>query len=131
MEFLRVSSYDGTNTKGDIQVGGGVKYENLTGKDVIIVEDLIDTGTTLAKLVPFLMEQAKPMSIEVCTVLAKRLEEPAKYEAKYTGFSVPGKHFLGGYGLDCDECYRDCRDVWALSEHGIAEVTSGRFRAEH
>ena len=119
MEFLRVSSYEGTSTTGKIQMGGGLKMEHLEGKDVILVEDIIDTGTTLFHLVPYLKEQAKTIqSIETATLLTKRLEEPAKYQAKYVGFSIPN-HFIIGYGLDYNELYRDLKDIWVISKRGI------------
>jgi hypoxanthine phosphoribosyltransferase len=72
----------------------------------------------LFHLMPLLLEKASPKSMEVVTLLAKRLEEPAKVQAKYVGFSIPN-HFLIGYGLDCDELYRDVRDIWVISQKGI------------
>jgi hypoxanthine phosphoribosyltransferase len=121
MEFLRVSSYEGASTTGKIQLGGGLKVEELEGKDVILVEDIIDTGTTLSHLAPLLKEQTKPnpiKSLEVCSLLLKRLDEPAKYQAKYAGFSIPN-HFIIGYGLDYNELYRDLKDIWVISKKGI------------
>ena len=118
MEFLRVSSYEGTETTGNVQLLGGLKIEELQGKEVIIVEDIIDTGTTLSHVLPILQEQAKPKSIEVCTMLSKRLPQPAKTVAKYCGFSIPN-HFIIGYGLDYNELYRDLKDIWVISQKGI------------
>jgi hypoxanthine phosphoribosyltransferase len=121
-EFLRVSSYHGTSSTGNVQIAGGLKYEELAGKDLILVEDIIDTGTTLSHLMPILTEKAKPKSMEVCTLLTKRLPKPAKVEAKYAGFSIPN-HFIIGYGLDHNELYRDLKDIWVISQKGI-EVDS-------
>lgn len=118
IEFLRVSSYEGTSTTGNVKVGGGLKFEELENKDVIIVEDIIDTGTTLSHLLPVLKEQGKPKSIEVCSLLTKRLDNPAKVEAKYVGFSIPN-HFIIGYGLDYNQLYRDLKDIWVISKEGI------------
>ena len=73
-EFLRVSSYEGTETTGDIEVLGGLKFKDLEGKDVILVEDIVDTGTTMNRLIPKLQEKSKPKSIQVCTLLSKRLD---------------------------------------------------------
>ena len=86
---------------------------------MILVEDIIDTGTTLFHLAPILKEQAKTMrSLEVCALLVKRLDEPAKCQAKYAGFSIPN-HFIIGYGLDYNELYRDLKDIWVISKKGI------------
>ena len=118
MEFMRVSSYEGTETTGKVKLLGGLKTEDLQGRDVIIVEDIIDTGTTLSHVLPILKEQAKPKSVEVCTMLSKRLPQPAKTTAKYCGFSIPN-HFIIGYGLDYNELYRDLKDIWVISQKGI------------
>jgi hypoxanthine phosphoribosyltransferase len=119
MEFLRVSSYEGTSTTGNITVEGQQKlYKELEGKDVIIVEDIVDTGTTLSLLMPILREKADPKSMEICSLLTKRLDAPAKVEAKYVGFSIPN-HFIVGYGLDYNELYRDVKDIWVISQQGI------------
>lgn len=99
-------------------------FANLTGKHVIIVEDIIDTGTTLSHLLPTLMDKAGPASVQVCTLLSKRLNEPAKCEAKYVGFSIPN-HFIVGYGLDYNELYRDVRDIYVISQKGIEFDASG------
>ena len=118
MEFLRASSYRGTSTTGRVELSGGLKVEDLKGKEVIIVEDIVDTGTTLSHLMQVLQEQGNPKSMEVCALLSKRLPEPAKVNAKYTGFSIPD-HFIVGYGLDYNELYRDVRDIWVISQKGI------------
>ena len=120
MDFLRVSSYEGTSTTGKVKVGGGLKYSDMEGKDVILVEDIIDTGTTLSHLIPVLKAEAPTIkSIEVCSLLTKRLKEPAKCTAKYVGFSIPN-HFIIGYGLDYNELYRDLKDIWVISQAAIA-----------
>ena len=59
-EFIRLSSYEGSETTGKVKVGGGLNYSDLTGKDVIIIEDIIDTGTTLYNLLPLIKSEAKP-----------------------------------------------------------------------
>lgn len=119
MEFLRASSYEGTSTTGNVKVlGGSLKMADVENREVILVEDIIDTGTTLANLLPQL-ESFKPKSLEVCTLLEKRLDarEPAA-KAKYSGFSIPNK-FIIGYGLDYNELYRDIPDIWVISQTGI------------
>ena len=121
MEFLSVSSYSGNKSTGNVKVEGeddDKLSKNLEGRDVIVVEDIIDTGTTLYHLLPLIQKQAKPKSIEVCSLLSKRLPEPAKVTAKYIGFSIPN-HFIIGFGLDYNELYRDLKDIWIISQQGI------------
>lgn len=115
-EYIRVKSYEGLNTTGSLKIEGSIP--DLKGKDVIVVEDIVDTGTTLACLMPILEEQSKASSVEVCSLLSKRINEPQKTTAKYVGFSIPPK-FVIGYGLDYNELYRDIRDVWIISQKGI------------
>lgn len=118
MEFIRVSSYEGTESTGNVKIGGGIDLESLKGKHVILVEDIVDTGTTLSHLIPLLHEKANPASVEVCSLLTKRIEKPQKCSAKYIGFSIPN-HFIIGYGLDFNELYRDIKDIWVISQQGI------------
>lgn len=92
--------------------------ESLRNKHVVLVEDIVDTGTTLAHVIPELKEMANPASIEVCSLLSKRIEKPQKCSAKYIGFSIPD-HFVIGYGLDFNELYRDTKDIWVISQFGI------------
>lgn len=117
MEFLRASSYEGNASTGKVKVEN-FNYENLEGKHVILVEDIVDTGTTLSHVLPLLKEKCKPKSLEVCTLLEKRLSQPPLVTAKYKGFSIPD-HFIVGYGLDYNELYRDVRDIWVISPVGI------------
>ena len=84
----------------------------------MIVEDILDTGTTLSHLVPKLKEGGSPKSLEVMTLLDKRLSQAKLYTAKYVGFSIPN-HFIIGYGLDYNELYRDLADIFVISKAGI------------
>ena len=117
-EFLRVSSYEGTKSSGNLKIEGMVRWEYLRHRHLILVEDIVDTGTTLAHLIPMLTERANPASIEVCSLLTKRIEKPRKWTAKYTGFSIPNQ-FIIGHGLDFNELYRDMNDIWVISQMGI------------
>lgn len=117
-EFVRASSYEGTESSGIVSLSAW-KPQHLEGRHVVIVEDILDTGTTLAHMVPELMAQCQPKSVSVCTLLDKRLEgKTKKYEAKYVGFSIPN-HFIIGYGLDYNELYRDVKDIFVISQAGI------------
>ena len=99
VEFVRASSYEGTTTTGTVKMMGELNVDALRDRHVIIVEDIVDTGTTLATLVPMLSELGKPSIVEVVTLLDKRLDNPTEksFHAKYVGFSIPNK-FIIGYG---------------------------------
>ena len=119
IEFVRASSYEGTNSSGNVQLVGELKAEAIRNRHVLIVEDILDTGTTLATLVPLLQEKSQPASVKVCTLLDKRLEPSSKkFKAHYTGFSIPDA-FVIGYGLDYNELYRDLKDIYIISKEGI------------
>ena len=119
MEFVRVSSYDGASTTGNVQVVGELKVESMKDRHIVVFEDIVDTGTTVSALMPLLREQGRAASVEVCTLLDKRLvESPKKFQAKYVGFSIPAK-FIIGYGLDYNELYRDLKDIFVISQKGI------------
>jgi hypoxanthine phosphoribosyltransferase len=101
IEFVRVSSYDGIQSTGQVTVlhNNDILLKSIRGRHVIIVEDIVDTGTTLATMVPLLETQGSPASLEICTLLDKRLDDTheKKFTAKYCGFSIPN-HFIIGYG---------------------------------
>ena len=106
LEFIRVSSYgEGTESTGEIKMKLDLK-DSIQGKDVIIIEDIIDTGRTLSYLIEYL-KMKKPNSVRLCALLDKP-ERRVKKEVKvdYTGFQIPDK-FVVGYGLDWDEKYRN------------------------
>lgn len=113
IDFMVVSSYGGANTT----TTGLVKIikdldSDLTGKDVLIVEDILDTGVTLSKLVPML-EMRHPNSVKICAILDKPERRKADIHADYLGFQVPDE-FVVGYGLDYDEKYRNLPYVGVL-----------------
>ena len=102
--FMQVSSYgSGTESSGKIHIKKDIDID-ICGKDVIIFEDIIDSGNTLSALVPMLKERG-PNSVKVCTLLSKPSRRVVDFEADYTGFEIPDK-FIIGYGLDCDEKFR-------------------------
>lgn len=107
-------------TTGDVKIlGSELKNEDIEHRHIVLVEDIVDTGTTLANLLPKL-QSFRPKSIEVCSLLEKRLgdDREAAIKAKYCGFSIPNK-FIIGYGLDYNELYRDLKDIWVISQKGI------------
>ena len=113
IDFMVVSSYGGSNTT----TSGLVKIikdldGDLSGKDVLIVEDILDTGVTLSNLVPML-KMRNPNSVKICTILDKPSRRKADIQPDYEGFQVPDE-FVVGYGLDYDEKYRNLPYVGVL-----------------
>ncbi len=105
LEFIRVSSYnDGTESSGEIKMKLDLK-DSIKDKDVIVIEDIIDTGKTLSYLIEYL-KMKKPNSIKLCTLLDKPDRRVQEVKVDYIGFQIPNK-FVVGYGLDFDEKYRN------------------------
>lgn len=102
--FMEVSSYlDGTVSTGKIKIKKDIDVD-IKGKDVLIVEDIIDSGNTLTQLKEILAER-EPASVKICTLLSKPSRRQVELEADYTGFVIEDK-FIIGYGLDCGERFR-------------------------
>lgn len=106
LDFMSVSSYgSGTVSSGNINIKKDLD-ESIEGLDVIVVEDIIDSGNTLSRLIPILKER-KPASIKVTTLLDKpERREVEDVVVDYVGFEIEDK-FVVGYGLDYDQSYRD------------------------
>lgn len=105
MDFMVVSSYgDEFKSSGVVKIVKDLD-EGITGKHVIIVEDIIDSGRTLNYLIKILQER-NPASIEICTLLDKPDQRIAAVDAKYVGFEIEN-HFVLGYGLDYKQLYRN------------------------
>ena len=102
VDFLVATSYAGTESTGEVNLLYDPEM-SLEGRSVIVVEDIIDSGTTLERLVPHLRER-RPASLEICALLHKRLTTLST-EPRWVGFDAPEK-FLVGYGLDYSENYR-------------------------
>ncbi|MGP1588344.1 hypoxanthine phosphoribosyltransferase [Oribacterium sp. oral taxon 102] len=105
MDFMSVSSYGaGTVTSGIVRIVKDLD-EPLEGKNVLIVEDIVDTGHTLSHLRRILLER-QPKSIEICTLLNKPSRREKEVPVKYSCFEIPDR-FVVGYGLDYDQRYRN------------------------
>ncbi len=113
MDFMAVSSYGGgTSTTGAVRITKDLTHD-IEGKDVIIVEDILDTGRTLHYIME-LLQARRPRSIRICTLLDKPERRAAPVSAEYVGFTVPDK-FVVGYGLDYKGYYRNLPYVGVLS----------------
>ncbi len=114
VDFMSVSSYgSGTSTSGTITIVKDLSVD-VTGRDVLIVEDIVDSGLTLARLKD-LMRDRNAKSVEISTLLSKPSRRKVEVDVKYIGFEIPDE-FVIGYGLDFDEKYRTLRDICVLAE---------------
>ena len=105
IDFMSVSSYGaGTDSSGHVKIIKDLD-EHLEGKNVLLVEDIIDSGRTLSHLIE-LLKSRNPNSIELCTLLDKPERRVVEVDVKYVGFQVPDL-FVVGYGLDYDQRYRN------------------------
>lgn len=103
-EFIEVSSYKGTESTGTVTIHKDIK-NSIKGKDVIIIEDIVDTGKTLDFLLENLKEK-KPNSIKIATLLSKPSRRVIELNVDYIGFKIDDK-FVVGYGLDYDQNLRN------------------------
>ena len=103
MDFLSISSY-GEDSEGVVRITKDLE-ENIAGKDVLVIEDIIDTGFTLKYLFRTLGSR-NPKSLEVCALLNRRARRIIEIDLKYIGFEIPDK-FVVGYGLDYRQRYRN------------------------
>ncbi|MBR2012605.1 MAG: hypoxanthine phosphoribosyltransferase [Clostridia bacterium] len=114
IDFMNVSSYgSGTETKGSVKILKDLDVD-IKGKNLLIVEDILDSGVTLHNLIN-LLKQREPASIEICTLFSKPSRRKVDVEAKYIGFEIPDA-FIVGYGLDYDERFRNLPYVGILKE---------------
>lgn len=105
LEFMKVSSYgNSSESTGEVKIKRDLE-NSIAGKNVIIVEDIIDTGLTIHTLQKLLMDR-NPKSLKICTLLDKKERRKVEVEADYVGFEIPNK-FVIGYGLDYKEYYRN------------------------
>lgn len=111
--FIRLKSYEGTGSTGVVKEVLGLS-ENIKDRNVIVVEDIIDTGNTIVKLVDDLQKMG-PASLKIATLLFKPESVKTNVKPDYVGFSIPPK-FIIGYGLDLDGLARNLEDIYILKE---------------
>ncbi len=104
LDFISVSSYEGTESTGELKINLDIKT-NIEGKNVILVEDIIDTGLTISSLIER-FEGLNPKSLKVATLLYKPARIKHKVEIDYLAFEIED-HFVIGYGLDFNGLYRE------------------------
>ena len=115
-EFMKVSSYGGdTVSSGNLKISLDISRKDLADLDILIIEDIIDSGFTLSNLREYLLERGAT-SIKICTLLDKPSRRKLPLKADYVGAVIPDE-FVVGYGLDYDEKYRPLRYVGVLAPH--------------
>ncbi len=123
VDFIRVASYgNDTSTSGAIQLTKDPELE-LAGKHILLVEDIVDTGTTLAWLMEF-FTRYQPASVKMCALIDKHERREADVLVDYAGFSLDSG-FLVGYGLDFAQKYRNLSAVYSLSDNQNEETSHG------
>lgn len=114
VDFIRAASYGGgSESSGEVRIATDMETP-IAGREVLIVEDIIDTGLTLSHLLNVL-RQRQPASLRVCAFLDKPERRRVPLTAEYVGFTIPDV-FVVGYGLDCNENYRFLPDVCMLKD---------------
>lgn len=103
LDFMQVSSYGSSSVSGELKILKDGQID-VNGKNVIIAEDIIDSGNTLSALVKLLKKRGA--NVEICTLLSKPARRETKVDVKYEGFEIPDE-FVVGYGMDYDERFRN------------------------
>jgi len=116
LDFMMLSSYSGTQSTGVVRTILDLK-DSIEGRDVLIVEDIVDSGLTMKYLLRSLKTRS-PRSVEICTLLDKPSCRKANVPIKYTGFTIPNK-FVVGYGLDYNELYRNLPYIGVLKKDAV------------
>lgn len=113
VSFIKLSSYTGMQSTGDVKTLIGLN-NSISGRHVILVEDIIDTGKTIHELLP-LVQAKEPASVRLASILSKPDARTHDVQIDYTGFEIPDK-FVVGYGLDYNQLGRNLPHIYALAE---------------
>lgn len=113
ISFVKVSSYEGTQSSGALKTLIGLQ-ESIFNKDLIIIEDIIDTGTTIEQITNEMKERGAK-TVEVVSLLRKEIAKEKNINPKYLGFDIPDA-FVVGYGLDYDGYGRNLKDIYQVAE---------------
>lgn len=116
IDFVRLKSYENDCSSSEVRVIGGDDLSTLTGKNVLIVEDIIDTGKTMKKMLE-IVAKYKPAQVKVVSLLVKRTPHSSGYRPDYIGFEIPD-YFVVGYALDYNEYFRDLNHICIINENG-------------
>ena len=113
LAFVKISSYDGTESTGQVKQQFGVDFD-IEGRDIIIVEDIVETGHSMNYLLDYL-QRKNPASISICTLFFKPDKFLYEYKIDYTALSI-GNEFIVGYGLDYNQLGRNLKDIYVIDE---------------
>lgn len=113
ISFVKLASYQGTTSTGTVKEVIGIN-ENLSGRTVIIVEDIVESGLTMKRMIESLGTR-NPASVHICTLLLKPDCLKVDLDIEYAAFSIPND-FIVGYGLDYDQQARNLRDIYVLKK---------------
>ena len=122
VDFIMLSSYSGRQSTGVVRTILDLK-QNIEGRDVLIVEDIVDSGLTMGYMLKNLKTRG-PRSLEICTMLDKPSCRRVKVPIKYSGFVIPNK-FVVGYGLDYNELYRNLPYIGVLKKSALVTSPKG------
>ncbi|MBR5864142.1 MAG: hypoxanthine phosphoribosyltransferase [Alistipes sp.] len=113
LAFVKISSYNGTQSTGNVTQQLGIDFD-IEGRDIIIVEDIVETGHSMNYLLDYLKDK-NPASISICTLFFKPEKFLYEYEIDYTALSI-GNEFIVGYGLDYNQLGRNLKDIYVVDE---------------
>lgn len=113
ISFVKISSYQGTESTGEVKQQLGVDFD-IEGRDIIIVEDIIETGHSMNYLLDYLRSK-NPASISICTLFFKPDKFLYEYDVDYVALSI-GNEFIVGYGLDYNQLGRNLKDIYVIDE---------------
>ena len=113
LAFVKISSYEGTESTGNVKQQFGVDFD-IEGRDIIIVEDIVETGHSMNYLLDHLRKR-NPASISICTLFFKPEKFLYEYDIDYTALSI-GNEFIVGYGLDYNQLGRNLKDIYVIDE---------------
>lgn len=111
VSFVKLASYEGTSSTGTVREVIGLNTD-ITGRPVIIVEDIVESGITMAHMIETLKKQ-NPKSIDICTLLVKPEKLEVKLDIRYTAMEIPND-FILGYGLDYNGLGRGLKDIYTI-----------------
>ena len=119
-EFYRLKSYEGTSSTGNVKILVDIDTDLIKGKKVVVLEDIVDTGNTLEKIIEELQKK-QPADLKIATLFYKPEAYTKQYPIDFVGMEIPNK-FIVGYGLDYDELGRNIPEIYMLKKERLADI---------